>query len=138
MTQRLPTRKARHGFTLTEMLVVVAIIVVLAAVAVPITMSVLTQVKIDTATNNMKGPIKTAVFDYCRRYGKDGDFPADSTFLLGPPDGKGLLTRSVALDPWERPYTIEFLDTNDPDRPIFNMISGGPSGNEPIVVSSVQ
>jgi prepilin-type N-terminal cleavage/methylation domain-containing protein len=135
MMHRMPTRKARRGFTLTEMLVVVAIIVVLAAVAVPITMSVLTNVYIDTATANMKGPIRTAVFEYARRWGKaEGDYPTSSLQLLGPPDGRGGLTPQVAVDPWGNAYTIEF-QLQDPIEPQFTVICNGPGGSQPFSVA---
>ncbi len=137
MISRLPTRKARRGFTLTEMLVVVAIIVVLAAIAIPITMNVLAQAKVDIAKSQMKGPIRAAIFDYCRRYGKEGDFPTTSLQLLGPPDGKGILTRDVAMDPWGRAYTIQ-MEVEDPDQPQFIVVSGGPNGSEPIQVTSIE
>jgi prepilin-type N-terminal cleavage/methylation domain-containing protein len=137
MLYPLPNRKARRGFTLTEMLVVVAIIVVLAAVAVPITMNVLTDAKIDLAKSNMRGPVRTAIFDYCRKHALEQGYPTVSTQLAGPPNGIGILTIDLVVDPWGNPYQI-FYQVEDPDQPVFTITSGGPGGSQPIVVHSTQ
>ena len=61
-TNRAETRSAkRAAFTLLEILVVVAIIVVLAAIAVPITLNVLGEQKKAIAQASMKSNIVAAV-----------------------------------------------------------------------------
>ena len=65
MILRTPKRRSsRDAFTLVEMLVVVAIIVVLAGIAVPITLSVLDSSKRDIAKSQCKGLLSHAVERY--------------------------------------------------------------------------
>src|ERR1700692_4118020 len=61
-----PSRRksSRSAFTLTEMLVVVAIILALAAIAVPITFSVLDSAKRDIAKAQITGTLVPAVMRY--------------------------------------------------------------------------
>ncbi len=61
-TERRP--RSRAAFTLVEMLVVVAIIVVLAGIAVPITFSVYDSAQRDTASAVIKGTLAPAVERY--------------------------------------------------------------------------
>jgi prepilin-type N-terminal cleavage/methylation domain-containing protein len=130
MTLRVPHRKSRRGFTLTELLVVLAIIAVLAAIAVPITFKVLADAKIDIARTHMKSSIKTAIYEFIK---KNHEFPTDSTQLIV--DRGGMLSTDAALDPWQHPYTITY-EREDLDNPIFEITSGGSGGSEPIVVRS--
>src|SRR5437763_16154840 len=92
---------ARAAFTLMEMLVVVAILVVLAGASVPIYLNYLDsakrdRVKIDTKT------LETAVEGYYTRF---GDYPPSLDALTQPaPDGsKATLEREAILDPWGQP-----------------------------------
>ena len=65
MTLRRNQRTSRRSaFTLVEMLVVVAIIVVLAGIAVPITFSVYDSAQRDTAQSVIKGTLAPAVERY--------------------------------------------------------------------------
>lgn len=93
---------ARGGFTLMEMLVVVAILVVLAGAAVPIYMTQLENAKKDRARVDVLTLTKT-----CEMYKiKFGDFPTSLETLTQPtPDGGGAyLEISGLLDPWNREY----------------------------------
>jgi general secretion pathway protein G len=92
----------RAAFTLMEMLVVVAILVVLAGAAVPIYLRYLDQARIDRARVDCKN-LEQAAEAYKIRY---GDYPASLQVLTQPqPDGTlPTLEVSSLLDPWQREY----------------------------------
>jgi general secretion pathway protein G len=105
MIAHTPRRKSsRSAFTLTEMLVVVAIILALAAIAVPITFSVLDSSKRDIAKSQIKGILVPAV----GRYRMDsennpgGDLPGSLQDLVNSP--KAGLKADQLNDPWGQPY----------------------------------
>ena len=92
----------RGGFTLMEMLVVVAIIVVLAGAAVPIYMSYLEDAKVNRALIDCK-TLSSGVEAFYLKY---GDFPAGLDVLTQPgPDGSPPKYEiSALIDPWNRQY----------------------------------
>jgi general secretion pathway protein G len=92
----------RAAFTLMEMLVVVAIIVVLAGAGGVIYMRHLDDAKKDTARSQCKILGQTASA-YQLKY---GDFPASLEALTQPTadGGKPFLEPSALIDPWGRPY----------------------------------
>src|SRR5712692_8182197 len=100
----------RGGFTLMEVLVVVAIIVVLAGVAVPMYMRYLDDAKI----NRAKVDVKT-IANTCETYKLQyGDLPASLEVLTQPtPDGRPpYLEMSSLLDPWNNPYVYNAQGPN--------------------------
>ena len=102
MVRRDKPTVVRGGFTLMEMLVVVAIIVVLAGVAVPMYMGRLEDAKKDRAKVDVKTLTQT-----CETYRlKYGDFPATLEVLCQPPPDGGIpyLEPTALLDPWNREY----------------------------------
>ena len=66
--------KAQHGFTLIELMIVVAIIGILAIIAIPAYQSYLIRAQI-TEGVNMTGPHKIAIASY---HNDHGVFPADN------------------------------------------------------------
>ena len=64
MIQTLAKMKAKKGFTLMEMLIVVAIIAILAAIAIPVFSSQLTKAKEQTDAANLRTAESLAVADY--------------------------------------------------------------------------
>ena len=64
MVQKLIALKSKKGFTLMEMLIVIAIIAILAAVAIPTFSSQLTAAKTRTDEANLRAAESLAVSDY--------------------------------------------------------------------------
>jgi general secretion pathway protein G len=120
---------ARGGFTLMEMLVVVAILVVLAGSAVPIYMKYLDDAKKDRAKVDVK-TLSTVVDTYMVKY---GDPPASLEVLCQPPPegGRPYLETSALIDPWNRPYmyTAQGQHNAHVGRP--DIWSNGPRLNDP-------
>jgi len=93
---------ARAAFTLMEMLVVVAILVVLAGAGGVIYMRALDDAKKDTAKTQCH-----ALAEVAQRYQlKYGEFPPSLETLTQPTadGGKAYLETSALVDPWGRPY----------------------------------
>jgi general secretion pathway protein G len=102
MVVRQRSGHVRGGFTLMEILVVVAIIVVLAGAAVPLYMRFLDQSKVDRARIDCNSLSQMAEA-YKLRY---GDFPASLDILAQPQqDGSPpYIPPSGLVDPWGRRY----------------------------------
>jgi general secretion pathway protein G len=94
---------ARAAFTLMEMLVVVAILVVLAGAGGMIYMRYLDDARKDTARTQCKTVLAQAAAAYQLKY---GDFPASLETLTQPTSdgGKPFLETSALVDPWGRAY----------------------------------
>ncbi len=119
----------RGGFTLMEMLVVVAIIVVLAGVAVPMFMGRLEDARKDRAKVDVRTLTQT-----CETYRiKYGDFPATLEVLCQPqPDG-GIpyLELGALLDPWNREYQYQPQGQNNAMYGKPDIWSLGPNPGDP-------
>jgi general secretion pathway protein G len=105
MTASTPRRRSsRSAFTLTEMLVVVAIILALAAIAVPITFSVLDSSKRDIAKAQITGTLVPAVMRYKtdQENNPEGVPPNTLDDLVNNP--KAGLKADQLTDPWGQPY----------------------------------
>jgi general secretion pathway protein G len=111
MLARKHTAVVRGAFTLMEMLVVVAILVVLAGAAVPIYMKYLDEAKVDRARLDCQ-----MIADACQAYKiRNGDYPA-SLQILTQPDAQGgtaSLEVSALLDPWGREYHYQAPGTHN-------------------------
>ncbi|CAN5461259.1 GspG family T2SS major pseudopilin variant LspG [soil metagenome] len=101
MQLRKSRATVRSGFTLMELLVVVAILVVLAGAAVPIYMTHLETAKKSTAWATAK-----TIETQCKAYRlTNGDYPASLQELAHPSDGSAPLMEEKDLkDPWQREY----------------------------------
>lgn len=102
---------SRRAFTLLEILVVVAIIVILAGVGVYALMPQLDQAKERIAKAQIEG-LSGAAQIY--KINND-DFPAslDLLAMQQPNGGPPLITADKLLDPWGQPYNYNPLGTNN-------------------------
>lgn len=119
---------ARGGFTLMEMLVVVAILVVLAGAAVPIYMQYLDDAKVSRARIDVK-----MLTDACNAYKlKYGEFPQNLGQLIQPPDGaKAYMEPTALVDPWNREYQYNPEGPNNSATGKPDIWSTGPKLNDP-------
>jgi general secretion pathway protein G len=102
MVVRSHRGEIRGGFTLMEMMVVVAIIVLLAAMAAPLVMGRMDQAKMDRARVDCKVIAQQADM-YKLRY---GDYPQNIDQLTQPgTDGtSAFIEQRYLIDPWGQKY----------------------------------
>ena len=114
------SRKAKEGFTLIEILVVVAIIGMLGAVAVPAYMNYLADARIST-TRALINNVDVAVKSYNMKHGK---YPESLDALTQEQaDGSEPLLEGEPVDPWGNELKYE---RQSKKRPIIT--SAGPDG----------
>jgi general secretion pathway protein G len=115
---------ARAAFTLMEILVVLAIMLVLVGVATPLYLNYLAKARIDTARTeaaNLAAQIKSFAISHEGQFPQENDWSA----LPLPPE------RKPPLDPWKRPYQWAKRQIDGVDGPIDDPVvwSGGPDGS---------
>ncbi|MBL8822859.1 MAG: prepilin-type N-terminal cleavage/methylation domain-containing protein [Planctomycetia bacterium] len=122
-------RNVRAGFTLAELLAVVAILAILAGVAIPTYITLIGNQRIRVAKTECKkfaSILKNFAADNQDEFPQTNGFPMMNgglDFLVSA----GMLPQ-VPLDPWGRPYFFELVQSpTGAYEPI--VISGGPDGN---------
>ena len=125
-----PHHVARAAFTLMELLVVVAILVVLAGVGGVIYMKYLDDAKISAAKLQVKN-LSEAAEAYKIKH---GDYPASLDTLTQPDDdgqGKPYLDRDALTTPWGGTYQYEAAGQNNKYKPDIwaDAPGGGRIGN---------
>ena len=112
----------RQGFTLIEILVVVAIIGMLGAVAVPAYMSHLKEARVETARELIKS-VETALNMYSMKHG--GKYPDSLEALTQETDDEEALLQGDYVDPWGQELKYEKQGKKRP-----KITSAGPDGEE--------
>jgi general secretion pathway protein G len=121
-------RSDRLGFTLMEVLVVVAILVVLAGVSSIAVFSYLDNAKIDRARSDVQA-IENALKSYKLRF---SNYPDSLDQLLTPPNGKPFFdSQESILDPWGQRYQYNPQGPNNGGRKP-DVWTNTPDGSEQI------
>lgn len=113
-------RSRRYAFTLVEVLVVMAIIVILAGIASVGVMRYLDNAKELTAETRMKN-LYTAYTTYYTRTG-GMSWPSDPAELIQPGDGgKAYLDGGMEAitSPWGQQFTVTFQETSSGEKPVI-------------------
>lgn len=123
-------RRHSHGFTLVEMLLVLVILAVLAAIVIPKFSGRSQQAKI-TAAQSQIASIELALDSYEVDTGAYPQGNAGLNSLVDEPTGtqnwKGpYLKKGVPLDPWGAPYVYSFPGKNNAKG--YDISSVGPDG----------
>ena len=120
--KRTAREALRQGFTLIEILVVVAIIGMLGAVAVPAYMNSLADARVAT-TRSLIANVDVAVKSYNMKHGK---YPESLEVLQEPQeDGGDPWLEGEAVDPWGNELKYEKQGKKRP-----KITSAGPDGEE--------
>jgi general secretion pathway protein G len=126
--KRNQTRRP-HGFTLVEMLLVVAIIGILAALVIPKIAGTTDKSRNTAAMADIKGGIKTAI----DRYEIDnGKYPRGLNDLVqAPSDAKhwaGPYLDQLPIDPWGNKYVYYYPGKHNPTS--YDLLTVGPDEKE--------
>ncbi len=124
---RNPPRRRHAGFTLMEIMVVIAIIGLLLTLVGPQVFNRLKEARVTTAKGQMSTIIKPALEDFRRHFNK---YP-DSLEELTQPSAKNFndsyLSQAQLLDPWEYPYHYTRISNSKFELVSFgaDMLEGG-------------
>ncbi|HTY65028.1 MAG TPA: type II secretion system major pseudopilin GspG [Alphaproteobacteria bacterium] len=127
---RAAQTRPEAGFTLVELLVVLAILGLLVAVATPQVLKYLGRAKVDTANIEMKS-LSTALDLFMIDIGRYPNQQEGLTVLVSNTDnlptwhGPYLKSATVPLDPWGHPYQYRIPGQHG-DYDLFTL---GPDGN---------
>jgi general secretion pathway protein G len=131
-SHRIVTRAARRAFTLIELLLVLVILGVLAAVVVPKLVGRGEQARVTRAGTDIAN-LSTVLDTYET---DNGHYPSNDeglNALLEPPANvqstwKGPYISQPPMDPWQHPYIYRFPGAHNPRG--FDLSSMGPDGQE--------
>jgi general secretion pathway protein G len=119
----------KSGFTLVEMLLVVTIIGILAALTIPKIVGRGEQARVTAAIADINGGIKSALGQY---EVDNGFFPKSlQDLLVAPSNAKnwhGPYLDKLPTDPWNAPYIYYYPGKHSANS--YDLLSAGPDGKE--------
>ncbi len=125
---KMKANQSRRGFTLIEILVVVVILAILAAVVVPNVISRIKDAKVSAAISDIS-TFESSIDQYKLDMGTD---PETLDQLLTPPSPRGKWNgpylknlNHIPMDPWGNPYVYKTPGADGRDNDIY---SDGPDG----------
>ena len=127
--QKSDIRNHRSAFTLVEMLLVVTIIGILAALVIPRITGRTEQARITAAYTDIHGGIKTALDTF---EVDNGFYPRNLQDLVTMPQNArawhGPYIDNEPVDPWSTPYIYYFPGKHNPSS--YDLLSAGPDQKE--------
>ena len=121
------SRALSRAFTLVEIMLVVAIIGILAALVIPKIAGKSEQARITRVQADIKGGIKSAVDEF---EVDNGFYPSSLQDLLQQPrnakNWHGPYLDSLPSDPWQNPYLYSYPGKHNPTG--YDLWSSGPDG----------
>ncbi len=121
----------RQGFTLTEIMLVVVIIGILAALVIPKIAGSSERARVTAAQADIKGGIKSAIGQY---EVDNGFYPKSLQDLIVQPSnaknwhGPYFDSGKVPMDPWGNPYVYYYPGKHNVAS--YDLLSTGPDGRE--------
>jgi general secretion pathway protein G len=119
--------KLSRAFTLVEIMLVVAIIGILAALVIPKIVGKSEQARITRVQADVKGGIKSAVDEF---EVDNGFYPSSLQDLLQQPrnakNWHGPYLDALPVDPWQNPYLYSYPGKHNPTG--YDLWSAGPDG----------
>lgn len=128
-----PRNKTLKAFTLIEVLLVITIISILAAVVVPRFFGRSREARIAAARQTIVGGFGTAMGLFEQDVGRYPSADEGLRVLIQNPGvrnwrGPYLLSASISMDPWGNPYRYAYPSELTGSEYLYDIVSAGPDG----------